>query len=66
MLRIRREKERKVRKRKKEVPPRFEYPVEIPATIHLREIGRSVKMTWSEKPRLREMKQCPEIAFMDL
>ncbi|MCE5263190.1 MAG: tRNA lysidine(34) synthetase TilS [Deltaproteobacteria bacterium] len=65
MLRIRREKERKARKRKNEAPPRFEYPVDIPATIHLREIGRSVKVAWTEKPRLREMKQRPAVAFMD-
>jgi tRNA(Ile)-lysidine synthase len=65
ILRIGKEKERKARKRERVNPPRFEYRVEIPAAIHLREIGKTVHLAWIDKPRIREMKDSPETAFMD-
>jgi tRNA(Ile)-lysidine synthase len=65
LLRISKEKERKARNRERVNPPRFEYRVEIPATFHLPEIGRTIHLAWIEKPPIREMKSSPEIAFMD-
>ena len=67
ILRIRKEEERRARKkdRREKKPPRFEYRVEIPATIHLSEIDRTIRLEWIEKPRFREMKDRPETAFMD-
>lgn len=65
LIRIGRERERKARNRVRANPPRFEYPVEAPAEVHLREIGRTVHLTRIEKPGIREMKGCPEIGFMD-
>ncbi len=44
---------------------RFEYRLEIPATIHLVEIDRTIRLEWIEKPCLGEMKDRPETAFMD-
>lgn len=61
ILRIRREEERGGRK----TPPRFEYRVEVPATIHLSEIDRTIRLEWIEKPLLGEMKNRQETAFMD-
>lgn len=66
LLRISKEAERKARKRESLVNlPLFEYPVEIPARIHLREIGRTIHLAWIEKPRFGEMKNSPGIGFMD-
>ena len=65
VLRIFREEERQARREKRVNPTCFEYAVEIPATIHLREIGRTIHLEWSEKPGIREMKQSPTVAFMD-
>jgi tRNA(Ile)-lysidine synthase len=65
ILRIRKEGERRARKQERKSPTRFEYRVEIPATIHLREIGRTIRLEWIEKPCIREMKERPETAFMD-
>jgi tRNA(Ile)-lysidine synthase len=64
-LRISKERERRAGKRQRENPPRFEYRVEIPATIHLSEIDRTIRLEWIEKPRIREMKERPQTAFMD-
>jgi tRNA(Ile)-lysidine synthase len=65
ILRIRKEGERRSRKQERTHPPRFEYRVEIPATIHLSEIDRTIHLEWIEKPRIQEMKERPETAFMD-
>jgi tRNA(Ile)-lysidine synthase len=65
LLRIGKEKERKARNRERINPPRFEYPVEIPVAIDLREIGRTIHLARIEKPPIREMKSNPEIAYMD-
>jgi tRNA(Ile)-lysidine synthase len=67
ILRIRKEGERRARRndRERKNPPRFEYRVEIPVTIHLREIDRTIRLEWIEKPQIREMKDRPETAFMD-
>ncbi|MCX5820942.1 MAG: tRNA lysidine(34) synthetase TilS [Deltaproteobacteria bacterium] len=67
ILRIRKEGERRARKNdgKKKNPLRFEYRVDIPATIHLSEIDRTIRLEWIEKPQIREMKDRPETAFMD-
>jgi tRNA(Ile)-lysidine synthase len=50
---------------KRERTPRFEYRVEIPATIHLSEIDRTIRLEWINRPRIQEMKERPETAFMD-
>ena len=67
ILRIRKEEERGARKkdRERKTPPRFEYRVEVPATIHLSEIDRTIRLEWIEKPLLGEMKNRQETAFMD-
>jgi tRNA(Ile)-lysidine synthase len=65
LLRIGKVKEWKAREREGVDRPRFEYTVEIPATIHLLEIGGTVHLARVEKPSTREMKNSPEIAFMD-
>jgi tRNA(Ile)-lysidine synthase len=67
ILRIRKTGEKKVGKRgsERKAPFRFEYKLEIPATIHLTEINRTIRLEWFEKPRIRDMKDRPETAFMD-
>jgi tRNA(Ile)-lysidine synthase len=65
ILRIKKEGERRARKQERKNPTRFEYRVEIPATIHLSEIDRTIRLEWIEKPCIREMKERPETAFMD-
>lgn len=65
-LRIQKGGERGARGReRKPAPPPFEYRVTIPATIHLKEIDRTVHFEWIEKPTLREMKEASRKAFMD-
>jgi tRNA(Ile)-lysidine synthase len=67
IMRIRKMVVQRVGKRgpERKTPPRFEYKVEIPATIHLDEIDRTIRLEWIEKPRFWEMKDRPETAFMD-
>jgi tRNA(Ile)-lysidine synthase len=67
MLRIRKEVYRKARNKDKKIekPAWFEYQVKVPATIHLKEIDRAVCLEWTEKPLIEEMKNRPEVAFMD-
>jgi tRNA(Ile)-lysidine synthase len=65
ILRISKDGERRERKQQRIHPPRFEYRVEIPSTIHISEIDRTIRLEWIEKPRIREMKERPETAFMD-
>jgi tRNA(Ile)-lysidine synthase len=66
VLRIRKEGERKARGRdRKTSQSRFEYRVEIPATIYLNEIDKVIYFERIEKPNLREMKKRPQTAFMD-
>jgi tRNA(Ile)-lysidine synthase len=66
-LRIRKEEERRARNRDRErkAPLQFEYRVEVPATIHLAEIDRTIRLEWVERPLPGEMMNRPEIAFMD-
>ena len=64
-LRIGKDGEGGASKRARIHPPRFECRVEIPATIHLEEMDRTIRLEWIEKPSIREMKERPEIAFMD-
>lgn len=45
--------------------PLFEYGVEIPATIYLKEIDKTIHLELIGKPTLREMKEEPRKAFMD-
>jgi tRNA(Ile)-lysidine synthase len=66
VLRIRKEEERRARGPKRIMPKSgFEYPVEIPATIHLNAIDKIIRLELIEKPNLREMKEQPQTAFMD-
>ncbi|OIP92292.1 MAG: tRNA lysidine(34) synthetase TilS [Syntrophobacterales bacterium CG03_land_8_20_14_0_80_58_14] len=66
LLRIQKEGERRASGReRKSSQPRFEYGVEIPATIHLTEIDRTIHLELIGKPTLREMKEEPRKAFMD-
>jgi tRNA(Ile)-lysidine synthase len=65
ILRIQKEGERRARKPERKNPTWFEYRVEIPATIHLREVNRTIRLEWIEKPCIREMRERPETAFMD-
>jgi tRNA(Ile)-lysidine synthase len=67
ILRIRKEEDRRARKndRERKAPLRFEYRVEVPATIHLSEIDRTIRLEWIGKTLLEEMKHRPETAFMD-
>jgi tRNA(Ile)-lysidine synthase len=67
VLRIRKTGEQRVEKRgpEKITTFRFEYKVDIPATIHLSEIDKTVRLEWVEKPKLLEMKDRPGTAFMD-
>jgi tRNA(Ile)-lysidine synthase len=63
LLRIRREKA--VRQRKRRIPLRYEYQVEIPSTMYLKEIESTMRLEWIEKPGSAQMKDQPDIAFMD-
>jgi tRNA(Ile)-lysidine synthase len=66
LLRIRKEEERRARGRgRKMSQPLFEYRVEIPTTIHLKEINKTIHFELIGKPTLREMKEEPRKAFMD-
>jgi tRNA(Ile)-lysidine synthase len=67
ILRIRKEENRRTRKKDREskTPFRFEYRVEVPATIQLSEVDRTIRLEWIEKPLVGEMKNRPETAFMD-
>lgn len=65
-LRIQKENKRKPRGREDETfPPIFEYSVEIPATIRLEEIDRTIRLELTGAPTIREMKDEPRKAFMD-
>jgi tRNA(Ile)-lysidine synthase len=66
LLRIRKEGERRARGREKKTSQLlFEYAVGIPATIHLKEIDKTIHLELIGKPTLREMKEEPRKAFMD-
>ncbi len=67
ILRIRKNRKQRAAGRgpEKKAEIRFEYRVDIPATVHLKEIGRIVRLDWSEKPTLEEMSDRPETAYMD-
>ena len=67
ILWIRKEADRRARKEahERKTPLRFEYPVEIPTTIYLHEIDRTIRLEWIEKPLIEELKKRPETAFMD-
>ena len=67
VLRIRKNRKQRVvgRSPEKKRGIQFEYRVNVPATVHLKEIGRIVRLDWSEKPTLEEMSDRPETAFMD-
>ena len=66
LLRIRSTGDRRARGRKRKASqPLFEYRLEIPATVHLTEIGRTIHLDLIGKPTLREMKEEPRKAFMD-
>ncbi len=45
--------------------PGFEYPLEIPGEIPLRETGRILRLEWVARPDFREMAASPLAAFMD-
>ena len=61
ILRIRKNRKQRAAGRgpEKKAEIRFEYRVDIPATVHLKEIGRIVRLDWSEKPTLEEMSDRP-------
>ena len=66
LLRIRKEGDRRARGRERKTSqPLFEYGVEIPATIYLKEIDKTIHLELIGKPTLREMKEEPRKAFMD-
>ena len=68
MLRIRRACCRQTRKNtlnEKALPLTYSYPVEVPGTVHLNAIGRTVLFQVIDKPCLQEMKDQPGVAFMD-
>ena len=67
ILRIRKEEIRRARNKngERKTLSRFEYRVEVPATIHLSEIDKTIRLEWIGKPQLGEMKNRPETAFMD-
>ena len=45
--------------------PEYEYPLEIPGEILLREAGSTLRLEWVLRPDFREMAASPLAAFMD-
>jgi tRNA(Ile)-lysidine synthase len=52
-------------RRAQPAPAGFQYAVAIPGTVHLREIGRTVRLEWADKPDPARMGESPGTVFMD-